>query len=177
MSSAPEQATVEAAVGLGSNEGDRLSHLRTARQRLLALPGVRLLGCSPVYETEPVGVPDAYREQWYLNAVLLVGASGWTPDAWSDALHGIEAALGRVRTGERNAPRPIDIDLLTFGGRRLSRPGLTLPHPQCAQRRFVCRPLADLRPALRLPGRSETVAELLQALPERPAVRLFAETW
>ena len=167
---------VEAAVGLGSNLGDRLAHLRDARNRLAHLPETRLLACSPVSETEPVDVPDAYRALEFLNAVLIFETS-LTADAWSAALHGIEDALWRVRTGERNAPRTIDIDLLTFGRLALARPDLTLPHPQCTRRRFVCQPLADLRPDLLLPGEVRPLRDILETLPVRPAVRRVAGNW
>lgn len=168
--------TVEAAVGLGSNLGDRLAHLREARARIAALAGVGTVWSSPVYETEPVGVPEAYRDRLFLNAVLVVETKLGVED-WSRELHGIEDALYRVRTGERNAPRTIDIDLLTYGDLRMARPDLTLPHPQCAARRFVCQPLADLRPDWVLPGRARSIREILSGLPAEPSVRVFAAPW
>jgi dihydropteroate synthase len=58
-------------------------------------------------------------------------------------MHGIEDALGRVRT-VRNGPRTIDIDLIDFDGIVLNEPELTLPHPRAAERDFVLRPLAEL---------------------------------
>lgn len=167
---------VEAAVGLGSNLGDRLAHLREARGRIAALAGVGAVASSPVYETEPVGVPDAYRDRLFLNAVLVVETT-LSADDWSRALHAIENELFRVRTGERNAPRTIDIDLLTFGSLVVTRPDLTLPHPQCVRRRFVCQPLADVRPDWVLPGQSKRVLELLGDLPPTPSVRLVAVDW
>ena len=162
----------EAAVGLGSNLGDRLGYLREARDRIAALPGTVSVEASPVYETEPVGVADAYRGLTYLNAVLLVRTL-LDVEEWSRRLHALEDALFRVRTGERNAPRTIDIDLLTYGDARMDRPDLRLPHPQCLTRRFVCQPLADLRPGYVVPGQSRTIADLLASLPDRPWVRPF----
>ncbi len=167
---------VEAAVGLGSNLGHRLANLRAARERIGSLETVRLLASSPVYETEPVEVPEAYRGQWFLNAVLIC-ETRMSPDAWSDALHAVEDSLWRVRTGERNAPRTIDIDLLTYGELELARPGLVLPHPQCVHRRFVCQPLSDVRPGLVLPGQTRSLAAILKALPPSPSVRQMSRTW
>ena len=164
---------IEAAVGLGSNLGDRLAYLREARDRIAALPGTVSVEMSPVYETEPVGVAEAYREMTYLNAVLLVRTTLGVEE-WSRRLHALEDELFRVRTGERNAPRTIDIDLLTYGDVRRDRPDLRLPHPQCLTRRFVCQPLADLRPDYVVPGQSRTVAEILASLPKRPWVRRFS---
>lgn len=170
------RAVVEAAVGLGSNLGDRLENLRDARERIAALEGVRIVASSPLYETEPVDVPDAYRDLWFLNAVVIAETS-LDVDDWSRRLHAIEDGLHRVRTGERNAPRTIDIDLLTYGNLSISRPDLTLPHPQCVRRRFVCQPLADLRPGLVLPGQTVPIARLLEKILKKSFVRRFADTW
>jgi 2-amino-4-hydroxy-6-hydroxymethyldihydropteridine diphosphokinase len=86
----------------------------------------------------------------------------------------VERELGRVRTGWHH-PRTIDVDLLYYGDAVRDEPHLRLPHPQIASRRFVCAPLAEVRPALRLPGLPGTVADLLAALPERPAARRVAD--
>jgi len=167
---------MEFGISLGSNLGDRLAHLRAARGHIVALPGVREVACSPVYETEPVQVRPEHRDKPYLNAVMIVEAPP-APGVLADALHGIEAALGRVRSADRNAPRPIDLDVLYAGDRTSAAPALTLPHPRWAERRFVVQPLADVRPALRLPGHPETVAGLLLSLPPHPDVVLFSLDW
>lgn len=168
----------ESGIGLGSNLGDRLANLRTALAKLEALPGVRLLGKSSVYETEPVGVPEAYASLDFLNAVAVFEVS-IALEAWSDAVHGIEDAMLRRRAGVRNAPRIIDLDLLYFGDAVSDKPHLHLPHPQCTSRRFVCAPLAELRPALVLPGEIRTIADILVALPLKPKVARLAppEAW
>ena len=164
-----------ALVALGSNLGDRLANLQAAHDLIASLPGTLSLEASPVYETEPVGVSDAHRSLTYLNAVLAVRTT-LDVETWSLRLHAIEDALHRVRTGERNAPRPIDVDLITYGDVRMSRPDLTLPHPRAAERRFVLQPLADLRPDLVLPGESRTVSALLASLPSSPWVRATSFT-
>ena len=162
----------DAIVALGSNQGDRMRMLRAARDLVARLPGTLAIETSPVYETEPVGVAERHRERTYLNAVLAVRTT-LDVETWSRQLHAIEDALGRVRTGEPNAPRPIDVDLVTFGDLRLSRPELTIPHPRAMGRRFVFQPLADLRPNLVLPCQTETVSSVLASLPETPWVRPF----
>ncbi len=167
---------MEFGISIGSNLGDRLAHLRAARTRIVALPDMRLTACSPLYETEPVDVGPVYRDQAFLNAVLIV-ESAQTPEAFAAALHAIEDALGRVRGADRNAPRPIDLDVLYAGDRTSADATLTLPHPRWAERRFVVQPLADVRPDLRLPGVSGTVREILLTLPARPEVLLFTRSW
>lgn len=165
----------EAGVSLGSNLGDRAGNLRRAVGLLAATPGVRLLGRSAIYETEPVDVPPEFAENGYLNACAVFEVSIPLAD-WSARCHAVEDELGRVRTGFHH-PRTIDVDLLYFGDAVRDEPGLRLPHPQISSRRFVCEPLAELRPALRLPGLPGTVAELLAALPSSPSVRPSAERW
>lgn len=167
---------MECALSLGSNLGDRLATLREAARRIAALPDVRVIASAPVYETEPVGARPEYAHLTYLNTVLIVETAAGS-EALAAACHAIEDALGRVRTEDRNAPRILDIDLLYAGGETRGGNALTLPHPRWAERRFVVQPLADVRPGLRLPGETHTVAEVLAALPPEPAVTRVAETW
>ena len=158
---------VEAAVSLGSNLGDRAANLREAVRLLAETPGVRLLARSSDWETEPVDVPAVFADRRYLNAVAVFEVSIPLED-WSARCHEVERSLGRVRTGYHH-PRTIDVDLLYYGDAVRDEPHLRLPHPQIASRRFVCAPLAEVRPDLRLPGLPGTVAALLAALPETPA--------
>ncbi len=166
-----------AGIGLGTNLGNRMEHLRNARAELEALEGVKLVAASNIYETEPVGVPEEYAHMAFLNAVLLFDVE-LDVEEWSTAVHAIEDKLLRVRTEIRNTPRTIDLDLLFFGDMVMERPHLHLPHPQCRNRRFVCMPLCDVAPDLVLPGEdSRTIREVLQALPEEPIVAEYAEQW
>jgi 2-amino-4-hydroxy-6-hydroxymethyldihydropteridine diphosphokinase len=98
-----------------------------------------------------VGVKPEYRRLKYLNAVVILEAD-LDARAWLRRSGGIEAELGRVRTDDRFAPRTMDIDLLYRGDDRFDDGGLTVPHPRWMQRLFVVRPLADVRPDLRMPG-------------------------
>ena len=169
--------TVEAGFCLGSNLGDRLALLREARDRLAATPGATLVAQSPVYETDPVGVRPEYARLKYLNAVVLLAAD-LDARAWLRRAADIETELGRVRTEDRFAPRTMDVDLLYHGEDRMDDGGLTVPHPRWARRLFVVRPLADVRPDLRMPGDPLTVRERLAALAAAPEkVVLFAASW
>jgi 2-amino-4-hydroxy-6-hydroxymethyldihydropteridine diphosphokinase len=168
--------TCESILSLGSNLGDRLGWLCAARAALAALPGTRLTASSRVYETEPVDVPEAWRAEGFLNAVVVVETS-LAVEAFSDAIHAIEASLGRTRGPERHAPRTVDIDILSFGDLSSDRPNLRLPHPGWARRRFVCAPLADVRPDLVLPGQIRPVSAILAALPPGPAAIPAARQW
>jgi 2-amino-4-hydroxy-6-hydroxymethyldihydropteridine diphosphokinase len=163
-------------LSLGSNLGDRLAHLVQAREALAHLPRTRLVAASRVYVTEPVDAPPGAGGLEFLNAVVILETALLPPELLA-ATQAVEERLGRRRTAERNAPRTIDIDLICCDGLVLDTPELKLPHPRAAQRRFVCEPLAELRPALVLPGQPLPVLALLAHLPPRPAVSLAAEQW
>jgi 2-amino-4-hydroxy-6-hydroxymethyldihydropteridine diphosphokinase len=81
-----------------------------------------------------------------------------------------------VRTEDRNAPRPIDIDIIFCGDEVVDSDLLQVPHARWAERRFVVQPLADVRPELVLPGTDEPVRKILAEMPDNE-VRLFAERW
>lgn len=166
----------EAAIGLGSNVGDRIAHLTAALSRLCAIPGARLICKSSVYETEPVEVPKEFIDMRFLNAVAIFEVD-LDVETWSTAVHAIEDDLLRVRGSVPNTPRTIDLDLLYFGDVVMSRPHLHLPHPQCTVRRFVCQPLSELRPDLVLPGERGSIAQILAALPKTPDVSLYTKAW
>jgi 2-amino-4-hydroxy-6-hydroxymethyldihydropteridine diphosphokinase len=134
-------------LGLGSNLGDRLEHLRSA-VRLLEERGARVLRSSRVYETDPVGGPAGQPD--YLNAVVEVEWEGSARELLEVCL-AVEEELGRVRA-DRWGPRPIDVDLLTFGRQEIAEPGLEVPHPRMHERGFVLIPLLELDADPPLPG-------------------------
>lgn len=167
---------MEYGLSLGSNLGDRLANLIEARRRIAALPGTAVVAASAVYETEPVGVSPRHQDARFLNAALAV-ESALPPERMNAALHAIENDMGRVRSADRNAPRPVDVDIVCADGLRVATDALTLPHPRWASRRFVVRPLADIRPDLAIEPGGPTVRQTLLSLPDKPDVVLFAAEW
>jgi 2-amino-4-hydroxy-6-hydroxymethyldihydropteridine diphosphokinase len=137
---------ISAYLALGSNLGDRLEHLRAAARLLAATEGVELTRSSRVYETAPVGPPQAA----YLNAVVEV-RTRCSPRELLDAARSVEAELGRVRT-EHWGPRTIDVDILTYDELTIDEPDLVVPHPRMHERGFVLVPLAELDADPMLPG-------------------------
>jgi len=155
-------------LALGSNLGDRLSNLERAVRYLDALPGVRVLRSSRVYETAPVGPvqPD------YLNAVVDV-ETALDPRRLLEACLAAEDAMGRVRS-ERWGPRIIDVDVLTYDRREIHEEGLDVPHPRMHERAFVLAPLLELDADPMLPD-GRTLATLRISVPELlTGVRPFA---
>lgn len=164
----------DAALGLGANLGDRRAQLQRAVDLLAATPGIEVAAASPLYETAAHTWTPGDEQPAYYNAALHV-RTALAPAVLLERCLAIERAVGRHRAaGVRWAPRPLDLDVLLYDDLVVDRPGLTLPHPRLAERRFVLRPLADLMPARRVPGPVEaTVAELLARCPDPgPAVPL-----
>ena len=140
-------------VGLGSNLGDREQTIRRAAE----LIGAQRL--STIIETEPWGYENQPR---FLNAAAEVDTA-LTPRQFLDHLLDVERRLGRERIGPRWGPRTVDLDLLLWGEERIDEPGLEVPHPRLHERLFVLEPLAELVPALKIPGNG-TISEALAGL-------------
>jgi 2-amino-4-hydroxy-6-hydroxymethyldihydropteridine diphosphokinase len=149
---------VRAHVGLGANLGDREATMRRAIE-LLEGDGIEVVGISAFRETEPVGYLDQPR---FLNAAVAL-ETALTPPELLDRLLAVERELGRTREGPRYGPRTIDLDLLLYGDEVVDGPGLSVPHPRLAERRFALEPLAELDPTLVVPG-AGTVSALLTGL-------------
>ena len=148
---------MRAYIGLGGNLGDREATLRAAVDLLAVEPGIAVVAVSSFVETEPWGLAD---QPWFLNAVCAVETELGPRDLLA-LLLAVEQRLGRRRgDGPRFGPRSIDLDLLVHGELTVSEPGLVLPHPRLAERRFVLAPLAEIAPDLVVPGHGR-VADLL----------------
>ncbi len=142
-------------IGLGSNQGERLSWLEAARARLQGAKTILLLQQSAIYETEPLGLSE---QPSFLNQVVEV-ATSLTPQSLLDNLLKIENELGRVRT-QRWGPRNIDLDLLAYRDCEINSASLQLPHSEIPKRRFVLEPWREIAPDFKVPKWRLTVAEL-----------------
>jgi len=159
----PEQHTVY--LGLGANLGDRRSNLVQALQYIRARATLEKV--SACYETKPVG----YLEQPnFLNITCQITTT-LSPHELLRFLKQIERRMGR-EVSFRNAPRPIDIDILFYDDLVLESPDVTIPHPSLSERAFVLAPLADIAPDLVHPLLNLTVSELLQRVDRAGVTRL-----
>jgi 2-amino-4-hydroxy-6-hydroxymethyldihydropteridine diphosphokinase len=138
-------------LALGANRqgawGAPRDNLARALSELQAA-GVTIARVSHLYKTAPVG---SGRQPSYLNAVA-VASSALGPTSLLRLLKRLERRAGR-RVTPPLQPRPLDIDILDLGGRRLNWPatgrkrrGLVLPHPLLHQRAFVLVPLLEVAP-------------------------------
>jgi dihydroneopterin aldolase/2-amino-4-hydroxy-6-hydroxymethyldihydropteridine diphosphokinase len=137
QAAAPPLHRHEAIVALGSNLGDREAYLRYAVGEL-----GNVTAMSQVFETEPIGGPDA--QGAYLNMVVKVETS-LDPYAFIRRCQRIEAGAMRQRTVHWG-PRTLDVDLLFYDDVSIVSDELTVPHPRVAERRFVLTPLSEVAP-------------------------------
>lgn len=148
----------------GGNMGDRLNYLERARAAVNAAVGP-VRAASSVYETAAWGLED---QPSFYNQVLRVDTELGAPDVLHTVLD-IEQSLGRRRDA-KYGPRTIDIDILFFNEDVIDLPGLVVPHPQMAFRRFVLAPLNELAPGKLHPVLKKTVGALLADCPDKLAV-------
>jgi 2-amino-4-hydroxy-6-hydroxymethyldihydropteridine diphosphokinase len=154
------RGVAKAFVGIGSNLGEPERQIAEALELLRAEDGIEVVAVSSLQETEPVG----YRNQPnFLNGAAALETE-LSPRELLTRLLEIERRLGRERgAGPRLGPRTIDLDLLLYGDETVDEPGLTVPHPRLAERRFALEPLAELDPSLEIPGHGSVRALLASA--------------
>ena len=140
VSNQPVREPVTAYLGLGANLGAARATLIHAIADVAAIPGVTLVRQSSFYRSAPLASsgPD------YVNAVIEVLTTLSAPDLL-DALQKLEQVAGRERP-YRNAPRTLDLDILTYGDARIDSALLSVPHPRLSERAFVLVPLAEIAP-------------------------------
>lgn len=160
-------------ISLGSNVGDSENIVRRAMARLAQLSAQPLLKSS-LWQTTPVDCPPGSPP--FVNAVVgMTPRAGETPESLLEKLQQLEKEFGRLQKRIVNEPRRLDLDLICFGGEQRATAALTLPHPRAGVRRFVLQPLAEIAPALILPGQSATVADLLALLASRETLFRIGE--
>ena len=147
-------------LGVGSNLGDRSAHIDKALTLLKENEDIRVLAVSEFFETEPRGGSPQGK---YLNGAIKIDTDLMPLDLLTQ-LKMIERRLGRVKTEELNAPRPMDLDILFYDDVViLEGKSLTIPHPRLAEREFVLKPLAEIAPDLVHPRLSKTIKQLYEA--------------
>jgi len=154
---------IEVYLGFGSNIGDRSANISEALALLSRK--VQMGKVSAVYDTEPMGNTD---QPHFLNMVCQA-YTRIEPAALLALAKGIETKMGRV-SGKRNAPRPIDIDILLYGDQVMETPQLVIPHPRIEERAFVLVPLAEIAPDFKHPVSGQTMKELLAGITEKQGV-------
>jgi 2-amino-4-hydroxy-6-hydroxymethyldihydropteridine diphosphokinase len=148
----PNQVT--AFIAVGSNiEPEK--NIASALSKLVSR--VEVVASSMFYRTKALGKknqPKFYNGVWQVRTGILPGVLKF------DVLHGIEDALGRVRTDDRYASRPIDLDLIFYGSALIAEADLRIPDSDIATRSFIAVPLLELSPQLIIPGSNTQLSSL-----------------
>lgn len=137
----------KAFIGLGSNLADPVVQVSQAMEALQGLSKTRVVRCSSLYRSAPVGYLD---QPDFINAVAQLETE-LAPRDLLDALLALEQKYGRTREF-LNAPRTLDLDVLLYDDVVHHEHGLTIPHPQMHKRAFVLQPLLEIAPDCMIPG-------------------------
>ena len=146
-------------LGIGSNLGNREQLIFTAIEQIKALPHCRCKKQSSIIETKPVGntaQPD------FLNCAIEIEIK-IKPEELMKACLRIEKKMGRARKIKWE-PRLIDIDVILFEAGVYDSELITLPHPECHQRKFVLQSLVEICPDWVHPSNNKTIKKLYEEL-------------
>lgn len=160
-------------LGLGSNIGDRRANMRAALRWLG--PECEVVAVSSLYRSDAIVLEGQPPGPEYLNAACEV-RTALSPGELLDHVKRIEHDMGR-RPSERWAPRPIDIDVLLYGGRIIETERLTIPHPLLGDRAFVLVPLAEIAGDVVHPAAQRTIEEMAQAVGHAGIARVAGPDW
>lgn len=169
-------------IGMGGNLASSVgSPEATLAAAALRLESLGHVACrSSLYSTAPVGFAEQPR---FINSVVAL-ETALGPRQLLAGLLAIEQEFGRDRAASvANGPRTLDLDILLFEDLEISEADLTIPHPRLAERAFVLVPLNEIAPLVIVPGRGESVAQLLARLFDHSknapdaVVRVISQGW
>jgi len=120
---------------------------------------VSIVALSSFYRTAAIGRPE---QGDYLNGVIALDTALEPMVLKEEVLREVEHALGRIRSEDAYAPRPLDLDILLHGNRVFHGSGMTIPDPDIAVRPFLAAGLLELNPSLVLPGDGRRLADCIE---------------
>jgi 2-amino-4-hydroxy-6-hydroxymethyldihydropteridine diphosphokinase len=136
-------------IGFGGNIGDTRQLITDAIVCLALRSELQILAKSCFYQSAPVEATG----NDYINAVIEIETE-LTPYGLLHVCQAIETEFGRERPYS-NAPRTLDLDILSFEGVTQNETELMLPHPRIIERSFVLLPLLEIAPNFFLPDLGE----------------------
>ena len=136
-------------IGFGGNIGDTRQLITDAIVCLALRSELQILAKSCFYQSAPVEATG----NDYINAVIEIETE-LTPYGLLHVCQAIETEFGRERPYS-NAPRTLDLDILSFEGVTQNETELILPHPRIIERSFVLLPLLEIAPNFFLPDLGE----------------------
>jgi 2-amino-4-hydroxy-6-hydroxymethyldihydropteridine diphosphokinase len=152
----------EALIAVGSNidPEKNIEHALVLLDRQCPIRGI-----STFYRTPPVardGQPD------FLNGACRCETTHSPRSLKFEVLREIERTLGRERTDDAHAPRPIDLDIALMGGLVVDEDGLQIPDPDIAERAFLAVPLFELAPEAINPATHQSLADIVRRFVDTP---------
>lgn len=166
-------------ISLGSNIEPEVN-LTAAVERVADV--LQVVAASRVFVSAAVAEGPISRSMpEFLNAAVEIMTDLSAADLKYGVLRDVEAHLGRRRGSDRNAPRPIDLDIALYGDEVIeSEPlGLQVPDPEILTRAHVAGPLADLAPERVHPVTGDSlsvIATRLGAVAEKGGIRPAARS-
>jgi len=146
-------------ITLGSNI-NREQNVDEALARLEQQPDMHILAVSPVYVTQAIGADGRAAAQPAFSNAAICAETELDPISLRGKLRALEAAMGRVRTADKFAPRPIDLDIAFYGDRVFEVAGKVIPDPDVLRFAHVAVPLADVAGDWIHPQTGQTLAEI-----------------
>ncbi len=165
-------------MSLGSNQGDRVGFIQQAVQLFKDNEHIRIIECSSLYETQPVGSDSS---GWFVNAVVAIETDLSAVDLLA-ICHSIEDRLLSLHLAERlpgvtgkkrQAGKIIDIDILFYGDKIIENKDLHIPHPMIQKRAYTLVPLLEIAPEFMHPKLTKTIAQLHEELPLPELIYLY----
>ena len=150
----------KALLSLGSNLASRKHNIESCIEYLEGSKNIDVIRISSLYKTSPMYNLD---QDDFINCVVEVRTS-LKPLELLGETQSIEIKMGRDRNLDRNQPRKIDIDILTYNDEIIDEKNLKVPHPKIRERKFVIVPLMELKGNIRIPGYSQNIEELIKSL-------------
>jgi 2-amino-4-hydroxy-6-hydroxymethyldihydropteridine diphosphokinase len=155
------------AIGIGTNQGDRIRSVSIVLDKMLQA-GMEILAVSSLYESQAVGYES---DNLFLNAVIKI-QTDLDPE---DVLHNlmlIEADLGRVRQQLGYADRPMDLDILAVEEEIIQSEILQVPHPRMHERAFVLIPFQEVWAEWKHPQVGRKISELCQMVHNQKLIKV-----
>ena len=148
-------------LSIGSNKGNRLDNIKKSIILINRNSEIQIIDKSKVYETQPM---YNINQDYFLNMVILIKTS-LNPKMLLQSTQYIENSLGRINIDkERNQPREIDIDILTYSNKNIITNTLIIPHPKIEERAFVLKPWTDIDPDYKLSNKKISISNLLSEI-------------
>ena len=145
-------------LSIGSNVGNLKTNIDKSVKLLNANKNITIQKISNYYLSEPL----YYKNQNdFLNIVISI-STNLSVDKLLKTCKSIELNMGRVIDAEKNYPRIIDIDILTYDHCIFNSEDLNIPHLKICERKFVLKPWCDIDPEFILPKLNKKIKLLLK---------------